>query len=111
VPVTIATRVAGDFDVVYLVFNTIDNLVTQDAQIACFQNAAAHLRLGGRFVIESGVPGARRRTIPSATPGPPRLDLMAQIAGLRLRDRWGRQAPHAVHRRQRGARVGVGAGA
>jgi SAM-dependent methyltransferase len=51
-----ATRVNGDFSVVYLVFNTIFNLVTQEAQIACFENAAAHLRSGGRFVIETGVP-------------------------------------------------------
>jgi len=51
-----STRVAGEFAVVYLVFNTIFNLVTQDAQVACFENAAAHLRSGGRFVIETGVP-------------------------------------------------------
>jgi hypothetical protein len=38
------------------VFNTIFNLVTQDAQVACFENAAAHLRSGGRFVVETGVP-------------------------------------------------------
>jgi SAM-dependent methyltransferase len=51
------TRVDGEFSVVYLVFNTIFNLVTQDAQVACFENAAAHLSSGGRFVIETGVPG------------------------------------------------------
>jgi SAM-dependent methyltransferase len=51
-----STRVDGEFSVVYLVFNTISNLVTQDAQVACFQNAATHLRSGGRFVIENGVP-------------------------------------------------------
>jgi len=51
-----STRVDGEFALVYLVFNTISNLVTQDAQVACFQNAAAHLRSGGRFVIENGVP-------------------------------------------------------
>ncbi len=50
------TRVGGEFAVVYLVFNTIFNLVTQDAQVACFENAAAHLRPGGRFVVETGVP-------------------------------------------------------
>jgi SAM-dependent methyltransferase len=54
------TRVDGEFAVVYLVFNTIGNLVTQDAQVACFQNAAAHLRSGGRFVIELGVPALQR---------------------------------------------------
>ncbi|MDP9283779.1 MAG: class I SAM-dependent methyltransferase [Actinomycetota bacterium] len=51
------TRVDGEFSLVYLVFNTIFNLVTQDEQVACFQNAAAHLQSGGRFVIETGVPG------------------------------------------------------
>jgi SAM-dependent methyltransferase len=50
------TRVDGEFSLVYLVFNTINNLVTQDAQVACFENAAAHLGGGGRFVIEVGVP-------------------------------------------------------
>jgi SAM-dependent methyltransferase len=50
------TRVDGEFSLVYLVFNTISNLVTQDAQVACFQNAAAHLSSGGRFVIENNVP-------------------------------------------------------
>jgi hypothetical protein len=49
-------RVAGEFSLVFLVFNTIFNLVTQDAQVSCFENAAAHLRLGGRFVIETMVP-------------------------------------------------------
>ena len=55
-----STRVAGEFTVVYLVFNTIFNLVTQDAQVACFENAAAHLAPGGAFVIETGVPGLQR---------------------------------------------------
>ncbi|MER8842958.1 methyltransferase domain-containing protein [Mesorhizobium sp. M0913] len=54
------TRVAGQFSLVYLVFNTINNLASQDAQVACFQNAAAHLELGGRFLIEVGVPPLRR---------------------------------------------------
>lgn len=49
-------QVAGDFALVFLVFNTIDNLTTQDSQVACFQNAAAHLPTGGRFVIETLVP-------------------------------------------------------
>jgi SAM-dependent methyltransferase len=53
------TKVDGAFSVVYLVFNTIGNLVTQDAQVACFQNAAAHLEPGGCFVIEVGVPDLR----------------------------------------------------
>jgi SAM-dependent methyltransferase len=53
-------RVDGDFSLVYLVFNTIFNLVTQDEQVACFENAAVHLQSGGRFVIETGVPGLQR---------------------------------------------------
>lgn len=51
-----STRVGGEFALVYLIFNTISNLVTQDAQVACFENAAAHLGRGGRFVIETTVP-------------------------------------------------------
>ncbi|MEU3352890.1 class I SAM-dependent methyltransferase [Streptomyces sp. NPDC037389] len=125
------TRVAGTFAVVYLVFNTINNLTTQDAQVACFRNAAAHLRPGGCFVVEVGVPDLRRlppgqsavpfrigpagwafdtydvatqamsshyvtivdgRAEHSFTPfryvWPAELDLMARLAGLRLRDRW-----------------------
>jgi SAM-dependent methyltransferase len=54
------TRVAGRFRLVYLVFNTIGNLITQDQQAACFANAAAHLGPGGSFVIEVGVPDLRR---------------------------------------------------
>jgi Methyltransferase domain len=55
-----ATRVEGDFTLVYLVFNTIFNLTTQDGQVACFANAAAHLPSGGRFVIEARVPELQR---------------------------------------------------
>jgi SAM-dependent methyltransferase len=55
-----ATRVEGEFALVYLVFNTIFNLTTQDGQVACFENAAAHLRSGGRFVIEARVPELQR---------------------------------------------------
>jgi Methyltransferase domain len=54
------TRVEGDFSLVFLVFNTIFNLTTQDGQVACFANAAAHLRSGGRFVIEARVPELQR---------------------------------------------------
>jgi SAM-dependent methyltransferase len=54
------TRVDGGFRLVYLVFNTIGNLTTQDQQVACFANAAAHLEPGGCFVIEVGVPDLRR---------------------------------------------------
>jgi SAM-dependent methyltransferase len=125
------TRVDGAFGLVYLVFNTINNLLTQDAQVACFENAAAHLAPGGCFVVEVGVPalqwlppGERIRpfeatdthlgfdeydvarqwmashhlyrldgewqefTMPFRYVWPSELDLMARIAGLRLRDRW-----------------------
>jgi SAM-dependent methyltransferase len=53
------TRAPGKFDLAYLVFNTICNLTTQDAQVACFINAAEHLEPGGTFVIEVGVPALR----------------------------------------------------
>jgi SAM-dependent methyltransferase len=55
-----STRVPGAFRLVYLVYNTIMNLTTQDEQVACFANAAAHLEPGGYFVIEVGVPDLRR---------------------------------------------------
>ena len=54
------TRIAGTFSVAYLVFNTIMNLTTQDEQVACFQNAAAHLEPGGTFVIEVSIPQLQR---------------------------------------------------
>src|SRR5213080_3154617 len=54
------TRVDGTFALAYLVFNTINNLTTQDEQVACFQNVAAHLASGGCFVIEVGVPALQR---------------------------------------------------
>jgi SAM-dependent methyltransferase len=126
------TRVEGAFSLVYLVFNTIENLTTQDAQVACFRNAAAHLEPGGCFVVEVGIPELRKlppgqsvvpwqvspthwaydvydtatqamssnyvtvsadgrgryRSIPFRYVWPAELDLMAQLAGLRLYDRW-----------------------
>lgn len=64
IPVTIGdmatTRVEGAFRLVYLLFNTIGNVETQDRQVACFANAAAHLEPGGCFVVEVGVPDLRR---------------------------------------------------
>jgi SAM-dependent methyltransferase len=71
------TRVGGEFDLVYLVFNTISNLTTQDAQVACFENAAAHLRRGGRFVIENGVPALQ-----SLPPGQTVLPFRADPEGF-----------------------------
>ncbi|WP_406105517.1 class I SAM-dependent methyltransferase [Micromonospora globbae] len=56
-----ATAVApGEYRLVYLVFNTISNLLTQDEQVECFRNAARHLVPGGRFVIELWVPELRK---------------------------------------------------
>jgi SAM-dependent methyltransferase len=125
------TTVDGTFSVAYLVRNTIMNLTTQEAQVACFRNVAAHLEPGGCFVIEVLVPGLQRlppgQTIQDfhlsetkwgldeydvATQGlishhftfldgritrwsvpfryawPAELDLMAQLAGMSLRERW-----------------------
>ncbi|MFE2582784.1 class I SAM-dependent DNA methyltransferase [Streptomyces sp. NPDC059378] len=50
----------GTYSVVYLLFNTIMNLTTQDEQVACFRNAAAHLAPGGCFVVEVMVPELRK---------------------------------------------------
>jgi SAM-dependent methyltransferase len=126
------TTVDGSFSLAYLVFNTIMNLTTQAAQVACFRNAAAHLEPGGCFVIEVTVPDLRRLppggtfhvfnasenhwgideyevatqgltshhfetvdgtierlSIPFRYAWPSELDLMAQLAGMRLRSRWG----------------------
>ena len=125
------TTVDGSFSVAYLVFNTIMNLTTQAAQVACFRNVAAHLEPGGCFVIEVGVPELRRLppgetirafhvsetswgfdeydvasqglishhfelvdgkleriSIPFRYAWPAELDLMAELAGMRLRERW-----------------------
>jgi hypothetical protein len=75
-----STTVAGTFSLAYLVFNTIMNITTQDEQVRCFQNVAAHLAPGGRFFSEVGVPQLQR-----LPPG----DLMARLAGMTLRERWG----------------------
>jgi SAM-dependent methyltransferase len=56
----VTTRVEGSFRLVYLVYNTIGNLLTQDQQVACFANAARHLEFDGYFLIEVGVPDLRR---------------------------------------------------
>ena len=53
-------RAPGEYTLVYLVFNTISNLLTQTDQVACFRNAARHLTSGGRFVIELWVPELRK---------------------------------------------------
>ncbi|MFI7502767.1 class I SAM-dependent DNA methyltransferase [Streptomyces sp. NPDC049687] len=53
-------RAPGTYSLVYLVYNTISNLLTQAEQVECFRNAARHLTPGGRFVIELWVPELRR---------------------------------------------------
>jgi SAM-dependent methyltransferase len=53
------TRAPGEYALVYLVYNTIGNLLTQAEQVQCFRNAAAHLSAGGRFVVELTVPQLR----------------------------------------------------
>src|SRR3954452_9862005 len=72
-----ATRLDGEFSLVYLVFNTIFNLTTQDGQVACFQNGAAHLGSGGRFVIEARVP-----ELPRLPLGQPVLPWRADPGGM-----------------------------
>jgi hypothetical protein len=127
-----ATQVDGTFRVVYVVWNTIMNLRTQDEQVSCFRNAAAHLEPGGCFVVEVMVPELQRlppgettkpflvsptrlgfdeydiasqgltshhywfegdRARVESYPGryvwAAELDLMARLAGMTLRGRWG----------------------
>ena len=126
------TRVDGSFSLAYLVCNTIMNLTTQEAQVACFRNAAAHLQPGGCFVIEVMIPELQRLppgeifrvfrgsetywgideydvanqglishhveivdgsvetiSMPFRYAWPAEYDLMARLAGMRLRERWG----------------------
>ena len=127
--------VEGTYRLIDVVFNTFFNLLTQDDQVRCFENAAAHLADDGVFVVEAFVPafltrlrdnqyvdaeaigvnevqldvarhdlvaqrleeshvtlsaeGIRVNPIVSRYAWPSELDLMARIAGLRLRKRWG----------------------
>src|SRR5436190_13126126 len=83
------TKVDGTFTLAYLVRNTIMNLTTQDEQVACFRNVAAHLEPGGRFVIEVMIPELQRlppgETIHAFTVTPTHLgfeeyDVATQIA-------------------------------
>lgn len=125
------TKVNGSFQLVYLVFNTITNLTTQDAQVECFLNASGHLKPGGFFVIENFIPQLRLlppgetirphrfshrgwnfdeydvatqglvshhyknvegtfqgHSLPFRYVWPSELDLMARIAGMRLKARF-----------------------
>ena len=127
-----STVVDGSFALVYLVYNTIQNVTTQDEQVECFCNASRHLEPGGCFVIEVEIPPLRRLppgervraftltpthlgfdefdvatqrgvshhyfvadgrggvfSMPYRYVWPSELDLMARIAGLELRERWG----------------------
>jgi hypothetical protein len=136
IPVTIgdftATKLDAQFSLVYVVFNTIMNVTTQEQQVACFESAAAHLVPGGCFVVEVGVPDLQRlppgetfrpfhvserglgidefdlarqglvshqyvaadgrfekSSVPFRYVWPSELDLMARLAGMKLRERWG----------------------
>jgi len=129
-----AVPVDGSFPLIYVVFNTLFNLLTQDDQVRCFENVAAHLTDPGVFVVETAVPtawlrgsdqyvdaeavgvdevrldvgrfdpvsqrleeshvhlsreGVRLFPIVTRYAWPSELDLMARIAGLRLKERWG----------------------
>ncbi|GAB3597992.1 class I SAM-dependent methyltransferase [Angustibacter peucedani] len=124
---------SSGYALAYLVFNTIGNLLTQDAQVRCFQNVARHLADDGVFLVETSTPwsfvrrhqfvdvekvatgevvldvnrydpvtqlldenhvqltagGVRMGPISCRLVTPAELDLMARLAGLRLRERWG----------------------
>lgn len=126
--------VPGSYRLIYLIFNTLFNLLTQDEQVRCFENVAAHLTDDGVFVVEGGVPtefcrlrnnqyvdlealavdnvrldvarydpvtqvleethvtlsgsGTQFNPIITRYVWPSELDLMARIAGLRLKERW-----------------------
>jgi hypothetical protein len=64
IPVTIGDMSSATtgmtYSLAYLVYNTIQNLTTQAAQVACFRNVARHLEPGGQFVIEVGLPDLQR---------------------------------------------------
>ena len=79
-----STRVPGEFSLVLLAFNTIFALPDQAAQVACFRNAAAHLRPGGRFVIEAWVPdpGAFRAGARCGRSGWPQDEVLLEAALL-----------------------------
>ena len=126
--------VPDSYRLIYLVFNTLFNLLTQDEQVRCFENVATHLVPDGSFVVEGAVPteycrlrnnqyvdveglsldrvrldiarydpvrqvleethvslsstGIRLNPIVTRFVWPAELDLMARIAGLRLKERW-----------------------
>jgi SAM-dependent methyltransferase len=95
-------RAPGRYSLVYLVYNTISNLLAQPAQVACFRNAARHLIPGGRFVVELWVPDlrtlppGRQATVWHSEPGYIGLDtydvLHQQVVSHHFRFGEGRQA-------------------
>ena len=147
--------VEGRYPLVYLVFNTLFNLLTQDDQVRCFVNVAEHLTDDGVFLVEAFVPtwlhrlrddqyvdaerieadrvtldvgrhdpvaqildeshvtfadgAVRVSPIVCRYAWPAELDLMARLAGLRLRQQVRRVERRAVHRHEPSARVGRGA--
>lgn len=52
------------YRLVYLIYNTIYNLLSQDDQVRCFQNAARHLDEDGLFLIEAAMPGPKYHLAP-----------------------------------------------
>lgn len=76
-----STRVEGEFSLVYLVFNTILNVTTQEEQVAVFENAAAHLAPGGRFVIEVVVPKLQHPFVFSMEAGHAGVDTIDDVVG------------------------------
>jgi hypothetical protein len=92
------TRVEGSFGLVYLVFNTISNLLTQDVQVDSFRNAAAHLEPGGSFVVEVTIPALQAAPARRDAPGlPPRRGL-PRLRQVRRRDPADVLSPHQVRR-------------
>ncbi|WP_248309469.1 class I SAM-dependent methyltransferase [Bosea sp. Tri-44] len=81
--------VPGSYSLVYLVYNTISNLLTQAQQVACFRNAARHLSPGGRFVVELGVPELRKLSPGSRrSSGSRRRAISASIPTTRCASNW-----------------------
>lgn len=101
------STVAGQFSLVYLVFNTLGNLRTQAEQVACFRNAARHLAPGGRFVIELWVPGIRR--FPPGQQGVP-FHIGEHHVGLDTYDMVTQQGTSHHYRRHDDGTVSYGAG-
>ena len=99
-------RVEGDFTLVYLVFNTIANLLSQAEQVECFRNAARHLAPDGRFVIELWVPQLRQlppgapAVVFTSEPGKVGLDeydvLNQRVVSHHFRFGRGREATHGM---------------